>query len=68
MGACHYDLDLLTPKSIGVFLSLSFIYVGSMKSVGRTLFELSYYSEVWTDKPDRQSDFYRAPASSMAGP
>ena len=49
--------DLLTPKSIGVFLSLSSICVWSMKSVGRTLFELSRYNEVWTDgRTDRQTD------------
>ena len=49
--------DLLTPKSIGVFLSLSSICVWSMKSVGQTLFELSRYKEVWTDgQTDRQTD------------
>ena len=42
--------DLLTPKSIGVFLSLSSICVRSMKSLGQTLFELSRYNEVWTDR------------------
>ena len=61
--------DLLTLKSIGVFLSLSSICVWSMKSVGWTLFELSRYNKVWTDgQTDGQSDYYRAPASSMAGP
>ena len=69
--------DLLTPKSIGVFLSLSSICIGSMKSLGQTLLELSRYNKVWTDgrtdgqtdrQTDRQGDYYRAPASSMAGP
>ena len=49
--------DLLTPKSIGVFLSLSSICVWSMKSPGQTLFELSRYNEVWRDgQTDRQTD------------
>ena len=39
--------DLLTPKSIGVFLSLSSICVWSMKSVGWKLFEKSCYIKVW---------------------
>ena len=43
------SFDLLTPKSIGVFLSLSSICVWSMKSLGQTLFELPRYNEVWTD-------------------
>ena len=52
-------------------------YLWSMKFLGRTLFELSRYNEVWTDRQtdrrtdgrtDRHSDYYRAPASSMAGP
>ena len=65
--------DLLTPKSIGVFLPLSSICVWSMKSLGQTLFKLSRYNKVWTDgqtdrQTDRQGDYYRAPASSMAGP
>ena len=63
-GGCHYDIccqkltfDLLTPKSIGAFLSISSICVWSMKSVGLTLFELSRYNEVWTDgRTDRQTD------------
>ena len=42
-----------------------------MKSVGQTLFELSRYKESVdrrTDgRTDGQSDYYRAPASSMAG-
>ena len=65
--------DLLTPKSIGIFLCLSSICVWSMNSLGQTLFELSRYNEVWTDgrtdrRTDRQGDYYRARASSMAGP
>ena len=61
--------DLWTPKPIGVFLSLSSICVWSMKFVGWEIFELSHYNKVWTDRQtDRQSDYYRAPASSMAGP
>ena len=45
-GACHYDLDLLTPKSIGVFLSLSSICVWSMKFIVWGNFELSHYNKV----------------------
>ena len=49
--------DLLTPNSIGVFLSLSSVYVWSMKSLGQKLFELSRYNEVWTDgQTDRRTD------------
>ena len=61
--------NLLTPKFIGVFLSLSSICVWSIKFVGWDIFELSHYNKVWTDRrTDGQSDYYRAPASSMAGP
>ena len=53
LGGGHVTLtltfDILTPKSIGVFLSLSSICVWYMKSVGWTLFELSRDNEVWTD-------------------
>ena len=56
-GACYYDLDLWTPKSIGVFLSLSSICVWSMKFVGWGNFELSHYNKVWTDRQtDRRTD------------
>ena len=62
----HMTFNLLTPKSIGVFLSLSSICVWSMKFVGWEIFELSHYNKVWTDRQtDGQSDYYRAPASSM---
>ena len=109
--------NLLTPKSIGVFLSLSSVCLWSIKFVGWEIVELLHYSQVlwpmwkffksrskvtwsltfwpriyrclpftilylcmkfvgweivkllhyiqvWTDG---QSDYYRAPASSMAG-
>ena len=42
--------DLLTLKSISVFLSLSSICVWSLKSLGWKVFELSRYNEVWTDR------------------
>ena len=49
--------DLLTPKSIGVFLSLSSFCVWSMKTLGQILFELSRYNELWTDgRTDRWTD------------
>ena len=49
--------NLLTPKSIGVFLSLSSICVWSIKFVDWSIFELSHYNKVWTDRrTDRQTD------------
>ena len=48
--------DLLTPKSIGVFLSLSSICVWSMKSLGQTLFELSRYKESVDRRTDGRTD------------
>ena len=78
----HVTIDLLTQKSIGVFLSLSSIWVWNMKLVGWEILSYRITTKcVQTDgrtdgqtdrrtdgRTDRQSDYYRAPASSMAGP
>ena len=49
--------NLLIPKSIRVFLSLSSIRVWSMKFLGWEIFELSHYNKVWTDgQTDGQTD------------
>ena len=48
--------DLLTPKSISVFLSLSSICVWGMKSLGQTLFELLRYNEVVNRRTDGQTE------------
>ena len=42
--------NLLTPKFIGVFLSLSSICVWSMKFVGWNIFELTQYAQFKGDK------------------
>ena len=55
--------DLLTPKSIGVFLFLSSI-CASVYEVLRSAVRFLHYKKVWTD---RQSNYYRAPAFSMVG-
>ena len=49
--------NLVTPKSISVFLFLSSICVWSMKFVGWGIFKLSHYNKVWTDRQtDRRTD------------
>ena len=55
-GHVNLTFDLLTPKSIGVFLSLYSICVWSMKSLGQTLFELSRYKESVDRRTDGQTD------------
>ena len=42
----HVTFNLLTPKCIGVFLSLSSICVWGMNFVGWGIFELSHYNKV----------------------
>ena len=45
--------DLLTPKSIGVFLSLSSICVWNIKFVGWEIVELSHYNKMLIDRVDK---------------
>ena len=67
-GKCHYDLDLMAPKSIlvheGVFLSLSYICLLRMKSLGWKFFELWHY----TRQTDKLNTTVQRVASLMMGP
>ena len=50
---CDLDLWPFDPKSIGVFLSLSYICAWNIKFVGWEIVELSHYNEVLTDRVDK---------------
>ena len=56
-------------RCIGVFLSSSCVCVWNINFYVEKFLSYHGTTKLWTDgQTDRQSDYYRAPASSMAGP